>query len=375
MKKYYSRKNIDSKHDKDSALIPPKFIYDEKAKAPYYNSSNRKWQSAPTIAKIPNGRLFCAYSGDNTEGDEGPNNYNTISFSDDDGISWINDYVVIDHLEPVRMHEPILWVSPQGELWHFWAQSFMWWDGRGGVWGSKCLNPEDDFPKWSKPIRLCHGVMATKPIVRANGEWMFPVSIWKNKTSKYNSFPKLEYSNVYVSRNKGETLEYIGSANEPDTTYDENNIIERRNGSLMMLMRTKDGISRSDSYDGGVTWSKPVGFVLPGPSARLYIDKLPSGAFVIVTHYRFTGRSHMTALLSYDEGETWKANLLLDRREKVSYPDGFIDNDGFVYAVYDRQRYLAREILVAKFKEEDIMAGQCVTEGSYLNRLVISSAG
>ena len=33
------------------------------------------------------------------------------------------------------------------------------------------------------------------------------------------------------------------------------------------------------------------------------------------------GRSHLTALLSEDDGQTWPYYLLLDERNEVSYPD------------------------------------------------------
>lgn len=101
--------------------------------------------------------------------DEGPDNYNCISYSDDDGLTWVNDYLIINHPDYVRLHEPILWVDPAGTLWHFWAQSYVYWDSRGGVWASKCIDPAAKYPRWTEPRRLCDGVMACKPIVRRDG--------------------------------------------------------------------------------------------------------------------------------------------------------------------------------------------------------------
>jgi hypothetical protein len=76
---------------------------------------------------------------------------------------------------------------------------------------------------------------------------------------------------------------------------------------------------------------------------------------------------------------------LLDERESVSYPDAFEAEDGYIYIIYDRKRGCnkenlkeayanAREILTARIREEDILAGKLVCEGSYL-RQVVSKLG
>ena len=89
----------------------------------------------------------------------------------------------------------------------------------------------------------------------------------------------------------------------------------------------------------------------------------------------------MTALISDDDGKTWCAQLLLDERSDVSYPDVKEAEDGYIYITYDRERgaykhsmdevyACAREILVARVTEEDILAGQVQDTGSYLKRVV-----
>lgn len=70
-----------------------------------------------------------------------------------------------------------------------------------------------------------------------------------------------------------------------------------------------------------------------------------------------TGRSHLTAFLSSDDGRTWQGGLLLDPREKVSYPDGQQAADGTIIIAYDCERVGAREIDWAGFREEDILSG------------------
>ncbi len=57
-----------------------------------------------------------------------------------------------------------------------------------------------------------------------------------------------------------------------------------------------------------------------------------------------------------DDGATWSGGLLLDAREQISYPDGDQAEDGTIYITYDRDRRGAREILMAAFREEDVVA-------------------
>ena len=85
-------------------------------------------------------------------------------------------------------------------------------------------------------------------------------------------------------------------------------------------------------------------------------------------------RRNLKAMLSDDDGKTWKGFLLLDEREEVSYPDVTWDAEGNLYIVYDRGRYTDREILLARVTEADILAGALVTDGSYLKK-VINKAG
>jgi len=78
----------------------------------------------------------------------------------------------------------------------------------------------------------------------------------------------------------------------------------------------------------------------------------------------------MTAYLSEDDGKTWPWQLPLDRRDLISYPDGFQFPDGRIMVVYDRFRD-SGEMLSAVFTEEDIMAGKDVSGKMELHRPLI----
>lgn len=251
-------------------------------------------------------------------------------------------------------------------------------------------------PEWSAPRRIADGVLLNKPIVRKNGEWLLPIMLWTRPANLpfINERDKLKLSpdrvkalvhdpgsargvNVFATLDGGRTFTLLGKASfavEDQPT--EPMLIERRDGSLWMLARTRYGIASSVSSDGGRTWSAPVDSGIPHPSTRFFITRLRSGRLLLVKNAPPNGkdRSHLTALLSSDEGRTWAGGLLLDERINVSYPDGVEGRDGVIRVIYDRERFTAREILMASFREEDVIAGKCVSANARL-KVLVNKAG
>ena len=128
----------------------------------------------------------------------------------------------------------------------------------------------------------------------------------------------------------------------------------------------------------------PNGFpVLPDIPAgrytdsRFFVRRLRSGNLLLVKHgpvTERTGRSHLMAFISGDDGETWGGGLLLDERDGVSYPDGQQDEAGAIHIIYDYDRTGAREILTASFREDDVAAARLVTPAGKV-RSVVCAAG
>ena len=152
-------------------------------------------------------------------------------------------------------------------------------------------------------------------------------------------------------------------------------IVERRDGSLLMYLRTTHGMSMSESFDGGFTWSAPVRTPFPSASARFFLRKLQSGNLLLVKYSNPEepeARSHLTAYLSDDDGKTWKGGHLLDERHGISYPDGFQADDGRIFIQYDYRRECG-EILLAVFTEADVLAGKDVSGSVLLKHTMVQS--
>ncbi len=364
-------------HAHDPALIPPPVIMDP---GPEYGPDRRSFQGIPGIERAPSGRLWATWYGGGPT--EGPWNYVMLSTSVDDGASWSGLTLVINPPDPVRAFDPCLWMDPRGRLWLFWAQAWRAWDGRGGVWAIVTENPDDAAPRWSEPRRLCDGVMMNKPVVLSTEEWLLPASVWSNEPNVEDEYIRDATdgggSNVVVSSDEGATWHCRGSVDIPGRRCDEHQVIERADGSLWLLARTTYGIGESVSTDGGRTWSPGRPSWIPHvPTARFYLRRLASGRLILVKHTPPDGRtrSHLTAYLSDDEGRTWQGGFLLDERSGVSYPDGTQAEDGTIYLIYDFERKGAKQILMATLTEDDILAGEAVSDRVRLRVLVNQATG
>ena len=332
-----------------------------------YAPENRRWQGIPSIERTKQGTMWATfYSGG--DGEPEPENYVILCRSNDDGATWADPFLVVEHPEQVRTFDPCLWLDPVGHLWLFWAQSYDKFDGRAGVWAAWCENPDAVRPIWTAPRRIANGIMMNKPTVLSTGEWLFPTAVWAH--SEREDMAAERFSNVLQTTDAGSSFEIIGHADIPDRVFDEHMIVERKDGSLWMLVRTSYGIGQSISYDRGRTWSPGEPSSLDGPSSRFFIRRLASGRLLLVNHHNFTGRNNLTAMLSDDDGHSWQGGLLLDGRDGVSYPDSLQTRGGRIFVIYDHDRRGAGEILLAVFREEDILAGKCVSEDAGLQMLV-----
>lgn len=328
------------------------------------------------MERTPGGRLFSVfYSGGIGEGN---GNFIVLAQSDDDGQSWQEPVIVIRHPdEQMRVFDPNVWTDPLGRLWVSWAQSHDYFDGRDGVWVIVCERPDEAELIFTAPRRIANGVMMNKPTVLSDGTWLFPCAVWScvKPAEDHPETAHERLSNVYASSDNGETIAWRGGADIPNRGFDEHMVVEKRDGSLWMLVRRHDGVGQAFSYDQGATWWQEGHAGITGPDSRFFIRRLRSGNLLLVNHVDYHGRNNLTAKLSFDDGKTWVGGLVLDERKNVSYPDGTEAPDGRIYIVYDHERYRDREILMAVFTERDVLAGQCVSEDARLRVLISRAEG
>lgn len=320
--------------------------------------------------RTPGGRLWGCWTG---TGDK-PDGYFLLATSDDEGVTWSQPRLAVG--ARIEVAQKIsgalvgnLWTDPKGRLWLFFDQQLGDPQQRITNWYLRCDNPDATEPVWSTPVMFAEGCTLNKPTVLRDGTWLVPVSDWHRKTAR-----------VFASTDEGLSWKERGSLQFPDWEFDEHMLVELADSRLWMLARTKGQPHESFSGDGGRTWSEAKqAATVQNINARFFLRRLKSGRILLVKNgspaERLPRRSHMSAWLSDDEGRTWQGGLLLDERSAVSYPDGFEAPDGLIHILYDWNRHTDAEILLAQFREQDVLAGEIVSTDAKLRTLVNKATG
>ena len=318
----------------------------------------RQWQGIPAIERAAGGRLWVSFfSGGHQEPDVA--NCILLTTSDDDGATWREPEVAVPSRNNTRAFDPCLWHAPDGRLWMFYNLATQT-EPRGWVCARTTDHSDAAQPVWSEgreiPLDVPYAFRLNKPTVLASGRWLLPVT-WARAfpAEKWFHFDASHLQGVAISDDAGATWRFTGELAAPKWAL-ENMIVERRDGTLWMLIRTGAGeLWQSLSDDGGDAWSAPEPAGIVNPGARYFIRRLASGRLLLINTPQPKERTSLYATLSDDDGRTWSAGLLIDDREKISYPDAIEAAPGLIYMVNDRDRYGPGEIQFSRFEEADVL--------------------
>lgn len=339
--------------------------------------AKRTWQGIPGIERTAQGRVFVSWF---TGGPKEPSPDNTVvlSRSDDSGKTFsAPEAMAWPGSDGTRCFDPTLWIDPKGRLWYIFNRGNKD-TAKHDVWARICDDPDSTVPVWGAEFRVGYDVpfafRMNKVTVLSTGEWLMPVTLAEKPVrgwgTGYNDQQPPTLHGVGISTDEGRSWKLHGAVKSRPWAL-ENMIVELKDGRLWMLIRTSTGVLwQSHSTDRGRTWSEGTASTIKSPGSRFFIRRLASGSLLLVNHHKFTGRSHLTAQLSTDDGATWNDGLLLDERGGVSYPDGVQDKNGLIWITYDRDRNGTGEILLSKFREEDVAAGRDVSRAVSLRQVI-----
>lgn len=343
-------------------------------KDPKYDEEIRQFQGCPTVAATRGGRVFAGwYAGGTCE--PHMENYNILTYSDNGGKSFLPPILVIPGSKERFVHalDIQLWIDPKGWLHVFWVQNdskpapaiapernetriavvvdgYLFDDFTHACWEMVCEEPDAAELHFSAPRYLGSGFLRCKPVVLADGTWLY--CNYDQLSDRYG------YS---LSYDEGKTLKRYYGACKLETPFDESMAYQMRDGRIRMMARTRLGqIGESYSCDNGLTWTPAQLSGIDAPNSRFFVARTPSGRILLVYSDSAAERTNMTVALSEDDGRTWKYSQRVDTRKSISYPD--VDFCGErIYLVYDRERTGAKEILMTAFCEEDVINGTVPT--------------
>lgn len=218
---------------------------------------------------------------------------------------------------------PVLFKTPQGDI-HLYFKVGM----EIPSWQTYQTISKDKGQTWSRPTELApgdkggRGPVRNKILVLTDGAWLagasheegqwdvfFDRSTDKGKT--WTATPYLELNREIIT----------GKGVIQPTLW------ESSPGNVHALLRSSAGVvCRTDSKDGGKTWSPVYKTSLPNPNSGIDVVKLKDGTLILAYNpddQNWGSRGKLALALSDDNGATWKKRVMIEdgkKGEEYSYP-------------------------------------------------------
>jgi predicted neuraminidase len=117
----------------------------------------------------------------------------------------------------------------------------------------------------------------------------------------------------------------------------------------------KDGyVIRSESHDGGLTWSSGVDSKFPNPNAAVDFIKLANGHLLLVYNNSMLDRTPLTVAISTDDDKSWPHRKnIAEGKDDFAYPVALQAKDGKIHIIYTKDERAT--IMHAVFDESAIL--------------------
>jgi predicted neuraminidase len=288
--------------------------------------------------QLDNGDLYVVYYGGagEYEGDTAVYGFHKPAGGD----AWTEPRIIAD--TPYRSEgNAVIWQGPRGVVWLFYLTRY------GDTWSTsriKYKTSTDGGETWTDPRLLSfeEGLMVrAHPIVLVDGDFLLPVYhetghdrevVGADSTSLFFRYDP--ETDRWTETNRVRSR--LGNIQPSVVQIDANNLIaySRRGGGYGPL---EDGfLVRSESRDGGRTWSAGEDSPFPNPNAAADFIKLENGHLLLVYNDNNQGqRMPLTVALSDDNGRTWKHKRdIVTGEGSAAYPTAIQADDGKIHVMY-----------------------------------------
>jgi len=142
-------------------------------------------------------------------------------------------------------------------------------------------------------------------------------------------------------------------------------VVRKKEGVLTGFFRDSGGapyrVQTATSSDDGETWTASKDTDIPNPGSSLEVIELKDGAWLMIANDTEDTRGRLTALLSDDEGVTWKWKRPVEPSgygDSFAYPSVTLGRDGLVHMTYSVAGKQGATIRYTVINEEWVKAGQ-----------------
>lgn len=309
-----------------------------------------------SITELANGDLYLAWYGGQGEYEGDTKDWGMRLRKGE--TNWQGPWVIAD--TPNRGDgNPVVWQAPDGLVWLFYVVRF------GDTWSESRIMgkiSKDGAQTWSDSFVVnweLGSMVRCKPVDLGSGNFLLPIyretghdrevvgadttSLFMRYDAAVNTFTE---TNRVTSRIGNLQPSAVAVTNDYFVAYC------RRGGGYTEM---KDGyIVRTESRDGGRTWSPGTELALPNPNSAVDLLKLKNGHLLLVYNDSMNERTPLTVSISTDNEQSWacKKNLL-DGKDDYAYPYAIQTQDGKIHIIFTVE--IRTVIMHATFDEEDIV--------------------
>lgn len=317
-----------------------------------------KYKHPAAITQLDNGDLYIAYYGGGGEYKDASCVWGMRKVPG--AGAWSEPEVIAD-TPFLGEGNGVVWQAPDGLVWLFYVQRY------GETWSqsrTKAKVSRDGARTWSDSIvvgwelgTMCRG----RPIVLEDGDYLLPV-----------------YHETGGDRERMDatTASYFLRHDPEARTWKPTNKITSPRGNLQpepvqitgdylvaycrvggdYLPRNDRYLIRSESRDGGHTWSAGEESQFPNPNAAVSFLRLENGHLLLVYNDSMNRRTPLAAAISTDNDKTYPYRRVIAEGDNTfAYPMAIQADDGRIHVVYttdDRQT-----VMHAVFEEEAVLQG------------------
>lgn len=296
-----------------------------------------KYKHPASITELPNGDLVIAYFGGSGEYEADTRVHLTYKRKGTD--KWTAPVVISDNPE-VPEGNPVIWQAPGGDLWLFNVARFgpTWCDSK-----VQARTSTDGGKTWGKPYLVSDeiGILCrSKPIVLADGDYLLPVYKETGNDPEFTAPDTSSFFYRYNPKTKKWTetnriRSKLGNLQPAPAMISDDYLVAycRRGGGYE---GKEDGrIVRTESRDGGKTWSPGTETELPNPNAAVDFHRLKSGNLLLVYNDSNDDRTPLTLAMSTDGDKTYPHRRDIGVGDHdYAYPYLIQTSDGKIHLVY-----------------------------------------